>query len=844
MIEELAERIWSNAAFHADWTSITSTWLKRQLDLIGVEAAPDEQLRRCAQAASALALVDDVERQRAAFSIAASAFDLYQQESPGLAGVLHLVLTRMGNFPALVTAQSVGHFSRLPFSIAVGEELRQERNTVFVAGVPLLLSDFQRSLWSSLVSGRNVAISAPTSAGKSFLIQAYLKYLVSEEKASCICYLVPTRALISQVSEAIVAWRQQPNSIYVDVITVPMTADIQLPERAIFVLTQERLLATMSAHPTFRPQVVVCDEAQSIAEGSRGVLLHSVIGGLLRRNADAQLIFAGPNVNNLQVYKQLFGLDHLDEQHSRAPSVIQNLIVINTRSPIKGKMVIERMAFQPGLTRIELGAVDIERSLPSIRERLVRVAERFGKAKPSIVYANRPVDAEDVAMGISQTIDSYQAPPNLLELVDFVKLAVHREYDLAKCLPNGVGFHYGRIPTLVRRAVEDAFADGDIRFLVTTSTLIQGVNFPAANLFMCQPKRGSSGALEHGEFWNLAGRAGRLGKEFQGNVFLIDYDEWDNSPAEEGSEIEVVPFLQQALAGRFDALLACALSIEPGAETDDLADVEAAFSRLLIDHLEGRLAETLVRAQLPREQQERLTSALSSAAARVSLPLSVIAATPTVSAIRQQRLANYLAGEIKGGGRNRLEKLLPRHPRDSEAFRALSEIYRVCHEQLLGISFPKLHMRMAAISLSWMRGEPLPQIIDVNHKYLDGKMSSDIRKTLNDIEQEVRFKYLRLTSCYLSVFEYLLQGSEHHEYLRALVSLPTFLEVGASDQSMISFMNLGLSRVTSRLLADKLIDKEFGPAAALEWLRSIEVKDISSSAIVKRDIERALANAA
>jgi len=516
-------------------------------------------------------------------------------------------------------------------------------------------------------------------------------------------------------------------------------------------------------------------------------------------------------------------------------------VVVNTRSGIKGRLSLEHFK---AAEREPLGPANIGHSLPSIKERLVRVAERFGQAKPSIVYANGPSDAEGVALGLADIFSNVEPSDRLKELAAFVKMAVHNEYDLARCLLRRVGYHYGRIPALVRRGVESAFADGEIKYLVTTSTLIQGVNFPAGNLFVCQPKKGNTIPLSAGEFWNLAGRAGRLGKEFQGNIFLIDYDTWATAPANESNEIEIQSYLKAALDANLNELEACALEENPKLETGDQADLEAAFARLLADHMRGRLSETLNRCGVPPDGQARLRSALEIAQGRVLLPVDVIAASPTVSAIRQQRLSKYLTSEIRGGGVPRLKELIPHHPRDPDCFRVLSEIYRICHEQILTLNAPKLHVRMAAISLKWMRGEPLPEIIDENHRRKGGKISSNIRATLNDIEQEIRFKYLRLASCYIAILTHVFKLTGHSEYLSSISSLASYLEMGASDLTMISFINLGLSRMTARLLSELSMDKEMGPITALQWLRSQTISSIAASPLVRNDIERALANSA
>lgn len=839
MIDELANRVWANPRL-AEWHGeLKSAWLHKVLGIDHHLAWSDDQVGRCVQAAAILAATNEPDKQRVAYAIAACALDLFESSFPGLPGLLRVVLSRTGNFPAMGVAKSVDSFAGLSDRAILSEERRRFDNEITVGANRLTLTDFQRALWDHLVGRKSVAISAPTSAGKSFVLQTYLRHQVGNQELSRACYLVPTRALIGQVTDSIAEWRLADRRTDVSIVNVPVPSDIPLPDRGIFVLTQERAHAILNSHVDFRPDLIICDEAQTIEEGSRGVLLHTVIDRLLERNINSQLIFAGPNISNLDIFKRTFNLDDVVEVQSRSPSVLQNLIVVNTRSVVKGQVVVD--AFQPE-GRVELATVDMGRHLPSIRERLVRVADRFSQRKPSIVYANGPAEAEKVASGLAEV--GPDAPPSerVLELAAFVRNAIHDEYELARCIERGVGFHYGRIPSLVRRAVEDAFSGGDIRFLVTTSTLIQGVNFPAANLFVCNPKKGTN-PLDRSEFWNLAGRAGRLGKEFQGNVFLIDYDEWPTQLAEGGNEIAVHPFLESALQSNVDEIESCATAQDPVPETPTIADVESAFARLLSDHFAGRLDSTFDKYGVSDSVRKRLTDAVAIARSRIDLPSEVLSMSPTVSALRQQRLANYLRSEIKGGGKKRLEELIPRNPRDEDAYRALSEIYRIGHEQIWSQSFPRLHVRMAAISLKWMRGEPLPAIIDENHRRSrSSDIAASIRGTLDDIERDVRFRYFRLTSCYSSILSYILRELELPQYLSSVSPLPSFLEVGASDPTMISLINLGVSRLTARVLMETTLNKDMTLEQARAWLRSVDLERLQASPIVKDDIRRALAS--
>ena len=536
----------------------------------------------------------------------------------------------------------------------------------------------------------------------------------------------------------------------------------------------------------------------------------------------------------------MFNLKLLRELESRSPAVVQNLILVNTRSLVPGKITME--CISDGVTSA-IGGADLERPVPSIKERLVRVAERFGREKPSIVYANGPADAESVAKGLADIFEEIETSERVRDLIGLAKAAVHSKYDLASCLGHGIAFHYGRIPALIRRGIETAFSDGEIRYLVTTSTLIQGVNFPAANLFVCKPKKGQHENLDPGEFWNLAGRAGRLGKEFQGNIFLIDYQDWEIKDVDQPSETEIRSSIGQTLQTDLAGIIACAEDENPPLESEARLSLEATFARLLSDYMAGILDATLDRHEVEGAARSALFAALEAACKRITLPPQMIGASPTVSPVRQQRLANYLVAEIRGGGVRRLSELTPCHPRDEDAYLRLAEVFKICHRQLLSLNVPRLHSRMAAIAVRWMRGDPLPEIVDENHKRSGGaNIARSIRETLKDIEQEIRFKYLRLTMCYVSVLTHVLSIEGHSEVAARLPNLPSYLEVGASDQTMVSFIGAGISRVTARSITESAMDKNMDLSAALSWLRGQNIDSLLTSPLMRDEVDRALRN--
>ena len=99
-------------------------------------------------------------------------------------------------------------------------------------------------------------------------------------------------------------------------------------------------------------------------------------------------------------------------------------------------------------------------------------------------------------------------------------VAIFCAYDLIR---RGVAYHVGYLPANIRLRIEKSFEEGDLRTIFCTSTLVEGVNLPADNLFMTSYKTGLSN-MDEVEFRNLVGRVGRIKYNLYGNVFFVRDD--------------------------------------------------------------------------------------------------------------------------------------------------------------------------------------------------------------------------------------------------------------------------------------------------------------------------------
>lgn len=132
------------------------------------------------------------------------------------------------------------------------------------------------------------------------------------------------------------------------------------------------------------------------------------------------------------------------------------------------------------------------------------------------MYVNRPKDAQDLAARLTAKRTQVVPSPAAKRAIEAISDLIDPRYSLVDAIEHGVMFHHGQVPDSIRLYIEELFRRDDSaepRFLVTTSTLLEGVNTPADRLVMMSGSRGISN-LSRSAFRNLAGRVGRFRELF------------------------------------------------------------------------------------------------------------------------------------------------------------------------------------------------------------------------------------------------------------------------------------------------------------------------------------------
>lgn len=766
------------------------------------------------------------------------------------------ILTELGNFPGLGYAEQhygVGSESLIG---TLQRRLAQEINTVQVGGQRLPLTDYQKNVWDQLAGTGSLAISAPTSAGKSFLVIEHMCRLASESSSFCAVYIAPTRALLSEVLQTVQVRLLGMENIRVS--SVP-SLDPEKNNKQVFVLTQERLQVLL-AISDMSFDLVIVDEAQNLSDGSRGMILQECLEQVLQRSQITKIIMLAPGAEGFFETAKVIGLNDLRSLTTSVSPVQQNRIVVHK---VRGKNEL-KLELLTGRRVLPLGQLATERGMDIPATRLAAVALELGSSGGSLVYSTGPSDAEDIALQISLARKNVE-DIRLLELAEFIEKHIHPDYKLALQVRNGVAFHYGRMPSLLRESLEEGFKSGALKFLVCTTTLFQGVNLPARNVFIDTPTRGKGTSLDPALLWNFAGRAGRMRKDIVGNVFLVDYDEWPDKPMSEFVKFKIKPAIQETLTtSHFKVLDALSGNMPKRSRFDESSGKVTASAGLLIARAaKGDVNEFIARI-LPDVEKERVSSLVAAAIAAaesLQLPSVILTSNWMVDPFGQKRLYDKIVSKINA---DEFDDLIPINPHEPGASSLYGGIFHRILKSVYGQE-GNFGGYVSSLAIPWMKGMPYPVILATaikkevkridkktaeyfEKKTLDPKSrvrrpkaldsSQVIRKTFDLIEDVVRFQFVQLGKVYIDLLSLALRNEGYPELVSDIFDFSLALELGISTQSGRSYVELGLSRIAASALDQIYPNSKLTISEARAWLWDLDVQNLKVGRVILEEIQK------
>jgi len=372
----------------------------------------------------------------------------------------------------------------------------------------------QKDVYDGLGS-KYFSYSGPTSMGKSFVVQTYIKQQIESGSTKNYAILVPTKALINEVRSNIIGSLQEKlKETNYRVVTASGDIVLQQEHHFIFVMTPERLLHMMIGKSNIKIDFLFVDEAHKISDrGGRSTYYFKVVTQLSKMQEMPTVIFASPNIPNPEVYLSLIPeikVDEIKKLASKYTPVCQFKYFLDL---CEGRAYLHNDYYK---------SLSLIADIPQ-QDELSEIVKRVGSTQQNIIYCNSRQKVVDYAVMYAKDLP-IKDDEKLVALAKDIRNEVHNDCYLADLVQRGVAYHVGYLPTNIRLRIEKSFVDGVLRTIFCTSTLVEGVNLPADNLFITSYRNGNSN-MDEVEFRNLVGRVGRIKYNLYGNVFLIRMEE-------------------------------------------------------------------------------------------------------------------------------------------------------------------------------------------------------------------------------------------------------------------------------------------------------------------------------
>lgn len=375
-----------------------------------------------------------------------------------LGTILDALTRRVGLFPYME-----------PGNLGIRDLIAYEYHRPVGLDEDIVFHRIQAEVYRALLSNKNVILSAPTSFGKSKIIDA----VIATQRFSNVAVIVPTLALIDETRRRLASFAPAYKLI---------THIQQSPgERNLFVLTAERAVAFANMP---RIDFFVIDEFYKLGvhdDGDRMVALNEAFYRL--RKGGGQFYLLGPSIESI-------------------PDGAEDTLRAQWIKTGFHTVVSEQK---------RVGGVGGKKA------KLLRLCREL--SDPTIIYCRSPKSVNQVANLLLEA-SVWEDASSMQEMAAWVAETVHPEWVCAKALVKGIGIHHGRLPRSLGQMIVRAFNDGDLRFLICTSTLIEGVNTRAKNVVVYDNKIALRD-LDFFTFNNIQGRAGRMFKHFIGNVYVF-----------------------------------------------------------------------------------------------------------------------------------------------------------------------------------------------------------------------------------------------------------------------------------------------------------------------------------
>ncbi len=402
-----------------------------------------------------------------------------------------------------------------------------------------------------------IVVDMPTSGGKTLLAQFRILQALNQFDADngWVAYVAPTRALSAQITRRLrkdfepidVRVEQLTAAVEVDAFEEELLADNDRPFH-ILVATPEKLsLVIRNKKIENRPlALVVMDEAHNLETKERGLRIELLLATVKRDCPQANFLLLMPYAEGSETVARWLAQDINAGQAISLGTTpwkpnerivgIYKAVADNSRRG-RWRLNFETLTATEKAMRLDgahrIGGVkpiDVPKSevLAKGRQKglglqTAAIATVMSTRGASIAIANNIPTVRKMASRAAESLPDLDPIPSDIGLVqNFLRTEIGSDFHLIATLDKGVGVHHAGLSDDVRGLMEWLAETGSLRMLCATTTIAQGINFPVSSVFLQTYKYPYGQEMSPREFWNLAGRAGRIDHDSVGVIGLAE----------------------------------------------------------------------------------------------------------------------------------------------------------------------------------------------------------------------------------------------------------------------------------------------------------------------------------
>ncbi|OYT64395.1 helicase, partial [Methanosarcinales archaeon ex4484_138] len=361
----------------------------------------------------------------------------------------------------------------------------------------------QKYLKEILDRSKNLIVSAPTSFGKSLLIEE----IVASRKFKNIVVIQPTLALLDETRKKLKKYKDNYK------IIVRTSQDSVEDKGNLFLLTAERV---MEYENLPKIDFFVIDEFYKLSakrDDERAYILNNAFYKLLTYH-QPQFYLLGPNIDDIS---KGFAEKYDAEFKKTNYSLVDNHVIDKSSDEFGDKGSKKRKK---------------ENALFKLLLEL--------RNEQTIIYCSSPAKVRYLSKKFFEYLVEQNIEPESEELsiIEWIRNNVSDKWGVIDCLNHRIGIHDGALEKHISSSIIKYFNENKLKYLFCTSTIIEGVNTSAKNVVFFDKKKGPN-PVDFFDYSNIKGRSGRMMIHYIGRIFNF------NEPPEKENIIVDIPFFEQ-----------------------------------------------------------------------------------------------------------------------------------------------------------------------------------------------------------------------------------------------------------------------------------------------------------